>query len=143
MTINDELINSLFEKAKENPRLRVNLDMRTNEQDFSQRMLNIMMPGTKVAIHRHPHSDENVIVVKGRMVEVFYQEAPERGIIGQHAETKGSLIEVERIELCPKEGKYGCKVPKGTWHTVEIMEPTVTYEAKDGKYGEDGTENWK
>ncbi len=31
-------------------------------------------------------------------------------------------------------------VPAGTWHTVEVLEPSVIYEAKDGKYGEDGSE---
>lgn len=26
------------------------------------------------------------------------------------------------------------------WHTVEVLEQSVIYEAKDGKYGEDGSE---
>lgn len=30
-------------------------------------------------------------------------------------------------------------VPQGAWHTVEVLEPSVIYEAKDGKYGEDGS----
>ena len=37
-------------------------------------------------------------------------------------------------------GNYGCVVPAGVWHTVEVLEPSVIYEAKDGKYGEDGSE---
>ena len=40
----------------------------------------------------------------------------------------------------PSSGRYGCVVPAGTWHTVEVLEPSVIYEAKDGKYGEDGSE---
>ncbi|MDY3749224.1 MAG: DUF6016 domain-containing protein, partial [Sodaliphilus sp.] len=39
-------------------------------------------------------------------------------------------------------GCYGCVVPKGAWHTVEVLAPSVIYEAKDGKYGEDGSEPW-
>ena len=31
-------------------------------------------------------------------------------------------------------------VPAGAWHTVEVLEPSVIFEAKDGKYGEDGSE---
>lgn len=31
-------------------------------------------------------------------------------------------------------------IPPGAWHTVEVLEPSVIYEAKDGKYGEDGSE---
>ena len=48
--------------------------------------------------------------------------------------------EIERIYLDPTVGNYGCVVPQGAWHTVEILEPSVIYEAKDGKYGEDGSE---
>ena len=52
------------------------------------------------------------------------------------------IKEVERIHLDPKEGIYGCTVRKGTWHTVEVFEPSVIYEGKDGKYGEDGSETY-
>ena len=27
---------------------------------------------------------------------------------------------------------YGCVVPQGAWHTVEVLEPSVIYEAKAG-----------
>lgn len=37
------------------------------------------------------------------------------------------------------EGKYGCQVPKGMWHTVEVIEPSVIFEAKDKAYGKDGS----
>lgn len=33
-------------------------------------------------------------------------------------------------------------IPPGAWHTVEVLEPSVIYEAKDGKYGEDGSETF-
>ena len=75
MTITKELLEKLFEEAKGNPRLRTNLDLRTSAEDGSQRMLNAMLPGTEVAIHRHPMSNENVILSKGRLDEVLYEEA--------------------------------------------------------------------
>ena len=31
-------------------------------------------------------------------------------------------------------------VPAGAWNTVEVLEPSVIFEAKDGKYGQDGSE---
>lgn len=40
--------------------------------------------------------------------------------------------EVERIHLDPSTGNFGCVVPADTWHTVEVFEPSVIYEAKDG-----------
>ncbi len=135
MTITKELIEKLFEEAKGNPRLRTNLDLRTSAEDGSQRMLNAMLPGTVVAIHRHPMSNENVILITGRLDEVLYEEVTSE-------DGKVSLKETERIHLCPETGAYGCQVPKGVWHTVEVLEPSVIYEGKDKKYGEDGSETY-
>ena len=136
MTINQELLDKLFEEAKGNPRLRTNLDLRTSSDDGSQRMLNVMLPGTEVAIHRHPMSNENVILIKGRMDEVLYEE-----VVSEDG--KVTLKESERFHLCPEAGVYGCQVPKGVWHTVEVLESSVIYEGKDGKYGEDGSETFE
>lgn len=74
LKINKEFLNSLFAQAKDNPRLRQNYDLRTSEEDKSQRMLNALMPGTEVAIHRHPDSSESVICLCGRMGVVIYDE---------------------------------------------------------------------
>ena len=127
MEINKELLDSLFEQANENPRLRQNLDLRTSSADTSQRMLNALLPGTVVPIHRHPQSTENVFLLCGKIVEVIYDE-------------NGN--EIKRIHLDPTIGNYGCVVPQGVWHTVEVLEPSVIYESKDGKYGEDGSETF-
>ena len=127
MEINKELLDNLFEQAKENPRLRQNLDLRTSSADTSQRMLNALLPETVVPIHRHPQSTENVFLLCGKIVEVICDE-------------NGN--EIERIHLAPSVGNYGCVVPQGAWHTVEVLEPSVIYEAKDGKYGEDGSETF-
>ena len=56
MEINQELLDNLLEQAKESPRLRQNRDLRTSSADNSQRMLNALLPGTAVPIHRHPNS---------------------------------------------------------------------------------------
>lgn len=127
MEINKDFLGKLFEQAVVNPRLRQNLDLRTSANDNSQRMLNALLPGTVVPIHRHPQSTENVFLLCGKIVEVICDE-------------NGN--EVERILLDPTVGNYGCVVPQGAWHTVEVLEPSVIYEAKDGKYGEDGSETF-
>lgn len=127
MEINKDLLDNLFEQAKGNPRLRQNLDLRTSSADTSQRMLNALLPGTVVPIHRHPQSTESFFLLCGKIVEVICDE-------------NGN--EIERIHLDPSVGNYGCVVPQGAWHTVEVLEPSVIYEAKDGKYGEDGSETF-
>lgn len=123
--IDKSLLDGLFAQAKDSPRQRQNYDMRTSGDDRSQRMLNALLPGTKVAIHRHTRSTESVICLCGRLDEIIFDN---------------NGIEIERISLCPAEGRYGCQIPAGAWHKVEVLEPSVIFEAKDGKYGEDGSE---
>lgn len=123
--INKTLLEDLFAKANESDRLRMNYDLRTSVSDNSQRMLNALLPGTIVPIHRHPLSNENVLLICGKLVEIIY-------------DAEGN--ETERIHLDPSAENFGCVVPAGAWHTVEVLEPSVIYEAKDGKYGEDGSE---
>ena len=140
LKINKEFLESLLSQAKDNSRLRQNYDLRTCEEDKSQRMLNALMPGTKVAIHRHPNSSESVVCLCGRMDVVVYDEVVTYVQDGEDKKRKVSYNETERISLAPVEGKFGCSIPKGAWHTVEVFEPSVIFEAKDRAYGEDGSE---
>ena len=154
--INKELIDKLFKEAEASERKRMNYDLRTSSEDGGQRMLNALLPGTCVPIHRHPRSNENVICLCGKVVEILYEEtdpllsplkgedaaAFERGMDAQDVTMGKRLKETERFTLDPASGNFGCVVPKGAWHTVEVLEPSVIYEAKDGKYGEDGRESW-
>ena len=122
--INKKLISELFDRAVVNPRLRQSFDLR-NPDDNGQRMLNALLPGTVVPIHRHPNSNESVIILCGKLIEITYDD-------------NGN--ETGRIYLDPRLGNFGCVVPAGAWHTVEVLEPSVIFEAKDGKYEEDGSE---
>lgn len=134
--IDKKLINNLFDKAVASDRKRMNYDLRTSPNDGGQRMLNVLLPGTKVPIHRHPNSNENVLCLSGKLVEVLYEE-------NSSNRAEGLLLkESARILLDPSAGSYGCVVPAGVWHTVEVNEPAVIYEAKDGRYGEDGSETF-
>ena len=148
MEINKELLDQLFKQAKENPRLRQNLDLRTSPSDTSQRMLNALLPGTVVPIHRHEVTAETVICLCGKLDEVIYEEISpllsplkgkdaacfEKGMDAQDVTIGSRFREIERIHLCPAQAQYGCQVSKGAWHTVEVIEPSVIFEAKDGKY---------
>ncbi len=119
MIIDNILLDSLLEKAAECDRRRTNYDLRTSADDGSQRMLNVLLPGTQVPIHRHQETSETVVVLSGRITEIFFDE-------------KG--VECARFDLCPAEGRYGIQIPKGQWHTVVVNEPCVILEAKDGAF---------
>ena len=91
--IDEKLINDLFHKAVVSDRKRMNYDLRTSSNDGSQRMLNALLPGSIVPIHRHPNSNENVLLLCGKLVEVIY-------------DADGN--ETERIHLDPSVGSIGC-----------------------------------
>ena len=154
--IDKKLINDLFDKAVVSDRKRMNYDLRTSSNDGSQRMLNALLPGSIVPIHRHPYSNESVILLCGKVVEVIYEDVDDvlsgadgmgqepllASLKGEDVAAGRRLREVKRVLLDSAADCYGCVVPKGAWHTVEVLAPSVIYEAKDGKYGEDGSEPW-
>ena len=144
--IGKQLISELLDKAEVNSRLRQNLDLR-NPDDGGQRMLNALMPGTEVPIHRHPMSNETVICLSGKLVEVIYEEEDiakdfPMGMDAQDVPSGKRFKESARYMLDPSVGNFGCVVPAGAWHTVDVLEPCVIFEAKDGKSGADGSETF-
>ena len=123
MLINNDFINTLLTQAKESSRLRQHYDLRNSTADTSQRMLNALLPGTEVPVHRHEETAETVVCLMGKLEEIFYEEVGE-----------GTFREISRRLLSPHEGLYGMQIPAGVWHTVHVIEPSVIFEAKDGAY---------
>ena len=119
MIINNQLLDEILEKAEESPRLRMNMDLRNSSEDKSQRMLNVLLPGTIVPIHRHRETSETTMIIRGKLFMVFYND------LG---------AQTERYLLDPAIGNYGVQIPKGQWHTVEVIEPSAIFEVKDGPY---------
>ena len=121
MKITQALLDELTVKAKESPRLRMNLDLRDSAEDTSQRMLNAIEPGSEVPIHRHQKTSETVVCLRGRLVEEYYDEL-ERTC-------------TERMELSPDGPIVALNIPAGQWHTVQALESgTVILEMKNGKF---------
>ena len=80
MKLTISLLDDLTTQAKASPRLRMNLDLRTSPSDGSQRMLNALMPGTKVPVHRHRLTDETVICLKGKIDEIIFEETTDADV---------------------------------------------------------------
>ena len=121
MKITQAILDELTAKAKESPRLRMNLDLRDSAEDTSQRMLNAIEPGSPLPIHRHQKTSETVVCLRGRLVEEFYDDL--------------ERICTERIELSPNGPVVALNIPAGQWHTVHALESgTVILEMKNGKY---------
>ena len=123
-------LDALMAAAAESPRLRMNHDLRNSPADTSQQMLNALLPGTVVPVHRHEDTAETVVCLRGRLWEVICEEV----LAAEGASAGPKLREVSRHLLCPAEGCHGMQVPAGAWHTIEVLEPSVIFEAKDGTY---------
>ena len=120
MIIDNQLLSALSSRAKSSPRLRMNYDLRNSEKDNSQRMLNALEPGTVMPIHRHRNSSETVVIVRGSLIERFYDD-------------EGNIT--EEVLMVPGGENPVVQVEKGRWHSLECLEPnTVLFESKDGKY---------
>lgn len=121
MKITQALLDSLTEQAKASPRLRMNYDLRNNEADQSQRMLNAIEPGSPMHIHRHQHTSETVVCLRGRLVWEYYDEL--------------ERICTESIEVSPNGAIVALNIPAGQWHTVCALESgSVILEMKEGPY---------
>lgn len=121
MKITQAILDDLTAKAKESPRLRMNLDLRNDENDSSQRMLNAIEPGAEVLIHRHQKTSETVVCLRGKLVEELYDDL--------------ERICTESIVLTPNGPTVAINIPIGQWHTVKALETgTCILEVKDGAY---------
>ncbi len=119
MIINDELLDKVTAEAETSPRLRMNYNLHESLDAKAQRLINVLLPGTPLPIHRHKHTAETYVLLRGKMFVVFYDD-----LGGQ----------IERYLLDPTQGNYGVQIPKGQWHTVEVIEPSAILEVKDGPY---------
>ena len=138
MKIDKELLDNLLAQAADNPRLRMNYDLRNSSEDSSQRMLNALQPGTVLPIHRHSSTSETVVVLRGKMEEIFFEEGFESSWDGDSRckdLCRSRVIrETSRVLLEAGGDVQGLCIPVGQWHTVNVLEPTVILECKDGRY---------
>ncbi len=120
MIIDKQILDDLSAQAKASPRLRMNMDLRNSPSDGSQRMLNALEPGTVMPVHRHRTSSETVVIIRGKIQWLFYDD-------------DGN--ETERVTL-DANGELRClNVEKARWHSLECLESgSVLFECKDGPY---------
>ena len=120
MILDQILLDTLSQQAKANPRLRQAFDLRTTPEDQSQRILNAVEPGTILPIHRHRGSAETIIVLRGKVVQHYYDDNGNK---------------TASYELAPNSAQVGMSVPIGQWHALESLEEgSVIFECKDGAY---------
>ena len=84
------------------------------------RMLNALEPETVIPVHRHRETSEEVVVIRGAVEEILYDDQG---------------VERERYRLVPGGECPACKVPVGVFHTCRaLVSGSVIVEFKQGKY---------
>lgn len=118
--INESLLDEVTRQAQESPRLRMNHNFHDSLDAKAQRLLNALEPGTLLPIHRHPHTAETYLLLRGKIKVLYYNDQKEL---------------IETVVLEPESGNYGIHIPKNQWHTLEVLESgSVIFEVKDGPY---------
>ena len=120
MRITQAILDNLTAQAKASPRLRMNMDLRNSSEDQSQRMLNAIEPGSVMPIHRHRSSTETVVILRGKIQWVFYDDNGK---------------ETERVTLDANGWPRMLNVERDRWHSLVCLESgSVLFECKDGPY---------
>jgi cupin fold WbuC family metalloprotein len=119
--IDNNLIESVSEKAKNSSRRRMNFNFHEKAEDTLHRMINCLCFGTYIRPHKHEFPKrEAFIILSGHILIVEFDEM---GNVTQH------------FELSQKDGNFGAEIAPGTYHTlISLSENSVIYEVKDGPY---------
>lgn len=118
--IDNALLDALSAEARTAARGRKNRNFHTANDAPAQRLLNAIEPGSYVAPHRHLAKDESMLMLRGRLGLVLFDDA-------------GA---VQRTAILGADGEaLGVDLPRGTWHSVLALDTgTVFFEAKAGPY---------
>lgn len=120
MIMDNKTLDAIEQKAKESPRLRANLCLHKSPEDKVQKMINVLLPGTEMPIHRHLNSDEVLTLLRGEITIISYDQE--------------GFTETDRIRMSFDSDVRVVDIPKGQWHNVEVTKPVAVLEIKEGPY---------
>lgn len=118
--LKSQILDDTTARAVNSPRLRMNSNLHESFDDVVQRMFNALEPGTKVPIARHPYSSETLVMLRGKLRVLIFDD--NKNII-------------EDVVIAPNSNNIGYHIPKGTWHKVEsLVHGTICFETREGPY---------
>lgn len=120
MVLTQTILDKVTSEASNSPRLRMNFNLHESLEDVVQRMFNALEPGTIVPIARHPNCSETLIMLRGKLRVLIYNDEKEI---------------IEDVVIAPNTVNIGYHIHKGVWHKVESLEQgTVCFEIREGPY---------
>jgi cupin fold WbuC family metalloprotein len=120
--IDKKPLDDLSIQARENPRLRKNLNIHPADDFCCHRLFNAIEPGSYIRPHRHldPAKDETFVIIRGRLGVVMFDD--------------GGLVTGTAL-LSPEDGAVAVDIPHGRFHTAVSLTPgTISFEAKAGPF---------
>src|SRR5512139_4338411 len=84
--LTDTMLDELAVQARQSPRLRANHNLHPELPDPIQRLAIAMEPDTLVLPHRHPHTFEVLLPLRGRFVVLTFDgtgQVTERIVLGE------------------------------------------------------------
>ena len=116
--LTDNLLDELSRQAQQSPRLRANHNLHQESSDPIQRLAIAMEPDTLVRPHRHLHTWEMLLPLRGRFVVLCFDDA---GIV-----TSRTVL---------GEGCAVIEMPVATWHAVLSLDSGGgVFEGEHGPY---------
>lgn len=120
MVIDKALLNKVFEKAKRSQLLQINFNFQGSSEAKARCLFNALKKGTILPIHRLEHIAESYMFLRGKIRVLFHND---------------QKVKTESFILDSLVGNYGVHIPKGQWHTLEVLESnSVLFEVKEGPY---------
>ena len=120
--ITNDTLSQLSQSAKENSRLRKNLNFHSRNEAHCHRLLNALEPGTYIPPHRHQdmEKDETIVILKGRFGVLIFDEV-------------GAVT--EQFIIAESGTNLGVTIPAGVFHSMLSLESgSVFFESKAGPY---------
>lgn len=72
MIIDNNLLKEIEQSAKLSVSLRMNYNLHESLESPCQRLINYVLPNTKLPIHRHKHTAETYFVIRGELEIIYY-----------------------------------------------------------------------
>ena len=120
--IDQKLLDRITAEAMNSPRRRKNFNLHSGDDFCCHRLLNAMEPDSYIRPHRHldPAKDESMVMVRGRMGVLVFDEA--------------GNIQSQTI-IAASGNAVAVDIPHGLFHTVVSLESgTIFFESKAGPY---------
>lgn len=120
--IDQKQLDRITAEAMNSPRRRKNYNFHSSDEFCCHRLLNAMEPDSYIRPHRHldPAKDESMVMVRGRMGVLVFDEA--------------GNIQSQTI-IAASGNAVAVDIPHGLFHAVVSLESgTIFFESKAGPY---------